>query len=230
MPAIRAVLTDIEGTTTPIAFVHRVLFPYARAALPALVGRRGDEKAVADALDEVRRLAPEVDPLSQLLRWMDEDSKIGPLKTLQGITWRDGYEAGLLQAELYADVAPALRRWHDSGTRLAVYSSGSEEAQRLIFGHGPDGDLSSLFESFFDTRIGGKRETQSYRAIARGLSLPPAGILFLSDIEAELDAAAEAGLATCQLDRPGDGTVATTRHPVAPDFDQVSTRFGLVAA
>lgn len=227
MPGPGLVLTDIEGTTTPIAFVHRVLFPHARAALPALVGRRSEEKPVADALAEIARLAPSADPLTQLLSWMDDDAKITPLKTLQGLTWRDGYEAGLLQGELYPDVPPSLRGWHEAGVRLAVYSSGSEEAQRLIFRHSPDGDLSPLFDGFFDTRIGAKREAQSYRAIARALDLPAGDILFLSDIEAELDAAASAGLPTCQLVRAEDRTVAGMRHPVAETFDQVSARFGL---
>lgn len=230
MSAIRAVLTDIEGTTTPIAFVHRVLFPYARQALPALVGKRADEKPVADALDEVRRIAPGADPLTQLLSWMDDDAKIGPLKVLQGITWRDGYEAGLLKAEIYPDVSAALRAWNGNGVRLAVYSSGSVEAQHLIFRNGPDGDLTSLFDGFFDTEVGAKRETNSYRTIAGRLGLPPEEILFLSDIEAELDAAAEAGLRCCQLVRSEDGTVASTRHPVASDFAAVSAHFGLPGA
>jgi enolase-phosphatase E1 len=230
MPTPGLVLTDIEGTTTPIAFVHRVLFPHARAALPALVGRRSEEKPVADALAEIARLAPGADPLTQLLSWMDQDAKITPLKTLQGLTWRDGYESGLLKGEFYPDVPPALRRWRAGGVRLAVYSSGSEEAQRLIFGHGPDGDLSALFDGFFDTGIGAKRESQSYRAIARALDLPVGDILFLSDVEAELDAAASAGLLTCQLVRSEDGTVAGTRHPVAEAFDRVAARFGLPAA
>ncbi|MCQ8278406.1 acireductone synthase [Acetobacteraceae bacterium KSS8] len=230
MSAIRAVLTDIEGTTTPIAFVHRVLFPYARQALPSLVGRRADEKPVADALAEVRRLAPDADPLTRLLGWMDEDAKIGPLKTLQGLVWRDGYEAGLLKAEIYPDVSPALRSWTEAGLRIAVYSSGSVEAQHLIFRNGPDGDLTALFDGFFDTGVGAKRDTNSYRTIAGRLGLPPDEILFLSDVEAELDAAAEAGLRCCQLVRPEDGTVASSRHPVAPDFAAVAARFGLPAA
>ena len=222
-----AVLTDIEGTTTPIAFVHRVLFPYARAALPALIHDRGQEPAVASALADVRALAPETDPLTQCLAWMDADAKIAPLKTLQGITWQDGYASGALRGELYADVAPALRAWHAAGVRLAVYSSGSAAAQRLIFSHTPDGDLTGLFGSFLDTAIGGKREAASYGRAASLLDVPPARILFLSDVAAELDAAAAAGLATCQLLRPRDATLATPRHCGAADFNEVATRFGL---
>jgi enolase-phosphatase E1 len=158
---------------------------------------------------------------------MDEDAKITPLKALQGIVWQDGYEAGLLQGELYPDVAPALRRWHDAGIRLAVYSSGSETAQRLIFGHSVDGDLSALFDAFFDTRIGSKRDAGSYAALVRRLDLPPGRVLFLSDVEAELDAAAQSGLSTCQLVRTGDGTRPGRVHPVAEDFDAVSRLHGL---
>lgn len=227
MPAPSVVLVDIEGTTTPIAFVHRVLFPHARTALPALVTRRFGEPQVAQALAEIERLVPGHDPLAQLFAWMDADAKITPLKTLQGITWRDGYEAGVLTGELYPDVAPALRRWHEAGLLLAVYSSGSEDAQKLIFGHSQDGDLAGLFGHFFDTRIGTKRAAESYSGIVRQLGVPPDRLLFLSDIEAELDAATSAGLLTCQLVREQDGTRAGTVHPVAADFDAVSMLFGL---
>ena len=225
-----AVLTDIEGTTTPIAFVHRVLFPYARAALPDLIRGRGTEPEIASALDAVRRLAPDADPLAQCLAWMDADAKVTPLKTLQGIAWRDGYASGALRGEIYADVAPALRAWHAAGVRLAVYSSGSEAAQRLIFGHTQAGDLTGLFGAFLDTAIGAKRETGSYSRAASLLGLPAGRLLFLSDLEAELDAAGKAGLATCQLLRPEDGTRASPRHATAADFHEVSARFGLPRA
>ena len=224
------VLTDIEGTTTPIAFVHRVLFPYARQALPDLVRRRGAEAAVAGALVEIAELAPGSDPVAQLSAWMDADAKHTPLKTLQGLAWRDGYESGLLRGELYPDVAPALRRWREAGIRLAIYSSGSEAAQRLLVGHSSDGDLSTLFDGFLDTRIGHKREPASYAQAARQLRAAAGSVLFLSDVEAELDAAAKAGLLTCQLVRPEDGTRAGDAHPVAADFDAVSRRFGLPCA
>lgn len=227
MPAPSVILVDIEGTTTPIAFVHRVLFPHARMALPALVTQRSEEKQVAQALAEVERLAPGRDTLAQLLAWMDEDAKITPLKTLQGITWRDGYEAGALVGELYPDVAPALLQWHEAGFALAVYSSGSEDAQKLIFGHSQDGDLSPLFSHFFDTSVGTKRNPGSYAGIVDRLGVTPDRVLFLSDVAAELDAAASAGLLTCQLVREQDGTTAGTVHPVAADFDAVSRLFGL---
>ncbi len=216
------VLTDIEGTTTPIAFVHRVLFPFARTRMAGFVATHRDEPEVAAALAEAERLAPGRAPLDALLGWMGEDAKVTPLKTIQGLIWGEGYRAGELQAELYPDVAPALRQWHADGVRLAVYSSGSVEAQRLIFGHVPEGDLTPLFAGFFDTRTGGKRDAESYGAIARALGAAPEALLFLSDAEAELDAAAAAGLATCQLVRPADGTVASARHVIAADFTAVT--------
>ncbi len=223
-------MTDIEGTTTPITFVHRILFPYARAALPGLLRDRAHVPAVAAAVADIGRLAPGCDPLAECFAWMDQDAKITPLKDLQGLVWADGYADGSLLGEIYPDVASALRNWHAAGVRLAVYSSGSEAAQRLIFGHTPAGDLRPLFSAFLDTRIGGKRDVSSYATAASALETTPNRMLFLSDVEAELDAAAGAGLQTCQLVRAADATVAGTRHPVAADFGAVALRFGLPQA
>ena len=211
-----AILTDIEGTTTPVAFVHRVLFPYARARMAEFVA--SGHAALAD-VPEPR--------LETLLGWMDRDEKITALKTIQGIIWEDGYKSGAITAELYADVPPALRRWARAGLRLFVYSSGSVPAQKLLFGHTPAGDLTRLFQAYFDTRVGPKRETASYADIARGVNVRPEELLFLSDIEAELDAAKASGLQTCQLVRAADGTVASARHETAKDFDDVAGKFGL---
>jgi enolase-phosphatase E1 len=224
------IVTDVEGTTTPIAFVREVLFPYARAALPALLREKAGNREVAAAVAEVAALAPGRDPLAVLLGWMDEDAKVTPLKTLQGLVWRAGYESGAIRGALYPDVAPCLRDWHRDGLGLAVYSSGSEAAQRLIFGHSVAGDLVPLFSAFFDTRIGGKRAAESYRRIASELGAPAASILFLSDMEAELDAAATAGFATCQVVRAADGTTPSPRHRHAPDFPAVTRLFGLAGA
>jgi enolase-phosphatase E1 len=213
-----AIITDIEGTTTPVAFVHDVLFPYARARLPAFLRDHEARPDVARELAEIARLVPGADPLRALNGWMDGDAKIGPLKALQGMIWQEGYADGALQGALYADVAPVLRRWHSAGVRLFVYSSGSVAAQKLLFRHSVAGDLEGLFSGFFDTGVGGKREAGSYAAIARALGLPAGEIMFLSDVTQELDAAAAAGLRRCQLVRPEDGTVAGVAHPVAVDF------------
>jgi enolase-phosphatase E1 len=218
-----AVLTDIEGTTTPIAFVHDVLFPYARARLPAFCAAHAHDPV----MDEVARLAAGADPLDTLLGWMARDEKITALKTIQGMIWADGYAKGEIVAALYPDVAPALRRWAKAGLRLFVYSSGSVAAQKLLFGHTPDGDLAPLFAGFFDTVTGPKREAGSYARICRGANLTPGETLFLSDVTAELDAAAAAGLRTCQLVRPADGTALGDNHATAADFADVAARFGL---
>lgn len=227
VPPVAAIVTDIEGTTTPIAFVHRVLFPFARTHLTVFVATNRTDPAVAAALAETERLMPGKAPLDTLLKWMDEDTKVGPLKTIQGLIWRNGYRNGELASELYPDVAPVLRAWHAAGLRLAVYSSGSVEAQKLLFGHVPEGDLTPMFTSFFDTATGGKKDAPSYRAIAASLGTAPGAVLFLSDVEAELDAATVAGLRTCQLVRPADGTAASTRHPTAASFTDVSRLFSL---
>lgn len=215
-------MLDIEGTTTPIAFVHDVLFPYARARLPDLVRDRAHDPAVSAELAAVRAQAPGQDPLTVLLGWIDADAKATPLKALQGLLWREGYADGTLRGALYPDVAPALHRWRAGGARLFVYSSGSVEAQRLLFGHSDAGDLTGLFDGFFDTRTGPKREAGSYRAIAAAAGLPAGAMLFLSDVAEELDAAAAAGLRTYQLVREADGTAVSGRHPAATEFGEVA--------
>ncbi|WP_338029805.1 acireductone synthase [Gluconacetobacter takamatsuzukensis] len=224
---IDSVLLDIEGTTIPVAFVHKVLFPYARKAMPGLLAQRANDPVVRAAVAEIAALAPGVDPLEQLNAWMDRDEKIGPLKVLQGLAWEEGYRTGALQAVLYPDVLPALRSWHAGGVHLAVYSSGSEAAQRLIYGHTTEGDVCSLFDGFYDLRIGGKREADSYRIILSKADWVPGRTLFLSDIVAELDAAAAAGVWTCQLARPEDGTSPGNAHPVAMTLGDVTRLFAL---
>jgi enolase-phosphatase E1 len=224
---IRLVVTDIEGTTSPIAFVHQVLFPFAAAELGPFLAARGNDPAVAAVLADVAARAPGEAPEAALRRWMAADEKITPLKTLQGMIWEAGFRDGRLRGKLWPDVAPRLRAWHAGGVRLAVFSSGSVAAQKLLFGFSEAGDLTPLFSGFFDTTTGPKREAASYRAILAALGATPAETLFLSDVEAELDAAAEAGIATCQIVRAEDGTKPGLRHTVAPDFAAVGTRFGL---
>jgi enolase-phosphatase E1 len=224
---VEAVLLDIEGTVTPISLVRETLFPYARTRLPDFVEAHQDDPAVQDILEQTRALEPEADPVATLLRWSDLDQKVTPLKTIQGLIWREGYEAGDLVAQFYPEVPEILTFWKKEGLPLYVYSSGSEEAQRGIFGHSQAGDLTPLFSGFYDTRIGAKRESASYQAIRAEIGLPAGLILFLSDIEAELDAAASAGFRTCQLVREADGTIPSTRHPIAADLHAVSRLFTL---
>jgi enolase-phosphatase E1 len=192
---IRAILTDIEGTTSSLSFVHDTLFPYARARLPAWVAEHGGD-------------------LDQLLAWMDADAKVTELKDIQGRIWAEGYATGELTGHVYPDAAAALRRWHAAGSKLAVFSSGSVAAQKLIFGHSDQGNLTPLFSAFFDTTTGPKRDAMSYVLIADALSVPPAGMLFLSDMSAETDAAKAAGMKALLVDREnGAGDVA--------NFDEV---------
>lgn len=203
------ILTDIEGTTSSISFVRDVLFPYARAKLPDFVRTHGHDPEVRRWLDavaiEIAASACQDAVIVETLQgWIDQDRKHTALKALQGMIWEAGYRDGDFTAPLYPDVAPALRAWHADGHALAVYSSGSVPAQKLLFAHTDAGDLTPLFSGFFDTEVGGKREAASYRAIADRLGQDPARILFLSDVVAELDAARDAGLRTVLLDRRED--------------------------
>ncbi|GAB2514403.1 acireductone synthase [Lysobacter humi (ex Lee et al. 2017)] len=205
---VRAILTDIEGTTSSISFVKDVLFPYARRALPGFVRERGGEPEVRRWLDAVATEHGAVcsdDTIVEILQgWIDQDRKHTALKALQGMIWDAGYRNADFTAHMYPDAAEALREWHAAGLPLYVYSSGSVPAQRLFFGHSSAGDLTSLFSGWFDTEIGGKREAASYRRIAEGVGQQPGDILFLSDIVEELDAAREAGLQTVLVDRLED--------------------------
>lgn len=222
---IKAVLTDIEGTTSSLSFVHDVLFPYARAALPQFVFDRRSDPEVVEILTAARVEAgmPHADDaaiVAQLRAWIDADKKITPLKALQGLIWARGYAKGELRGHVYADAAAALRAWRARELKLAVYSSGSVLAQRLLFAHTDYGDLTPLFSAFFDTTTGPKREPASYRKIADVLATPPAAILFLSDIEAELDAARAAGMHTQWLVR-GPTPAANATHPQVESFSEI---------
>ena len=207
-----AILTDIEGTTTPIAFVRDTLFPFARARLAEFVRENGHQPSVSTALDEPDTSLESV--IDALIGWIDADRKAPPLKTLQGMIWEAGYRDCSLTAPVYDDAAAALKRWQAAGIRLAVYSSGSVAAQKLLFGHTSHGDLTLLFENWFDLETGSKLEPGSYRRIADSLSPGTGDILFLSDHPGELDAAREAGLRTVRSDR-GD-------PPPAPVGDHVT--------
>ncbi|MCP1207027.1 acireductone synthase [Pantoea sp. B550] len=222
---IRAIVTDIEGTTSDIRFVHNILFPYARQHLPDFVRNNAHQPEVAAALQSVREEAdqPQADlngVTDILLSFMDQDRKSTGLKALQGMIWRDGYVNGSFTGHLYPDVLPALRHWKAQGIELYVYSSGSVAAQKLLFGYSDEGDITGLFSGYFDTRVGAKREVAAYRAIAAEIGRPAAQLLFLSDIHQELDAAAEAGWQTMQLLR-GEAD-DESRHRQVTDFTQIN--------
>ncbi|MEC8443339.1 MAG: acireductone synthase [Pseudomonadota bacterium] len=232
MQNVKLILTDIEGTTSSISFVKDVLFPYAADHLPAFVKANLNDEKVQTALQQTAELAAEdgdvinaddTDALiTKLLQWISEDRKATPLKTLQGLIWKTGYENGDYQAHMYPDATEYLKKWHDSGLPLYVYSSGSVKAQELFFGYSQDGNLLPLFKGHFDTLVGGKRETQSYRNILAELQKTHAGlnakdVLFLSDIKEELDAAKEAGMQTVWLVREDD-IPADAEHKAVKSF------------
>lgn len=223
---LRVILTDIEGTTSSIAFVKDVLFPYSRERLPAFIAARVDDPNVRHWLREAAREA-DIDEsdrdaiIAILLRWIDEDRKATPLKALQGMIWREGYETGAYRAHVYPEVAAKLRDWKARGLKLYVYSSGSVAAQKLFFAHSEAGDLTPLIDGYFDTEIGGKREAASYSRIIAAIGEQPDRVLFLSDITAELDAARAAGLRTAQLYRPPEVCPQDSTHPCATDFNGI---------
>jgi enolase-phosphatase E1 len=196
-----AILLDIEGTVSDRRFVANVLFPYARARIRELVVERGQTPAVAAALRMMTGSPTEI--ASELERWIDEDRKLEPLKTLQGLIWAEGYGSGELVSHIYPDVPPALTRWRAAGKRIAIFSSGSIAAQQLLFRHTERGDLTSFLESHFDLSTGPKIEAASYAKIAGALGLPAAEICFYSDFPAELAAARRAGMAAVLVERDG---------------------------
>ena len=205
---IKAILTDIEGTTSAVSFVFDVLFPFAARHLPEFVLNHADQPEVAEQVAAVRAESGESGASLErvveiLLGWIAEDRKATPLKALQGMVWEQGYRAGQLKGHVYPDAVEALRRWKEEGYDLYVYSSGSIQAQKLIFGCSEAGDLSPLFSGYFDTTSGPKREAASYQRIGAAVGLPGEQILFLSDVVQELDAAREAGLQTIGLAREG---------------------------
>ncbi len=227
---IRAVLTDIEGTTTPISFVYDVLFPYAAARLEEACARAAEDSAIREAVERLREEhdqeasePPAFGDGAPYARWlMEQDRKSTGLKMLQGLIWEHGYRDGSLRAQVFPDVPRALQRWQQAGLRLRVYSSGSILAQKLLFAHTEDGDLTPHFEGYHDTTTGPKMEAASYREIAAAYDLPAEEILFLSDVTAELDAAAEAGMQTVLLRRPGNKPVdLTCSYPAAADFEEI---------
>ena len=225
----RGILLDVEGTTSAVAYVYEVMFPFARAALPAYLDAEWNSPALADAKLQVARdtnnpAAAEDRDLceAELLKQMDADIKATGLKQVQGLVWQAGFESGELVAHVFDDVPPALERWQAAGIDLRIYSSGSVHAQKLFFGHTAAGDLLGYFTGHYDTKIGAKRDAASYQAIANEWGLAAGEILFLSDVVAELDAAREAGTQTGLCIRPGNAEVAPGHgHAAFTLFDEV---------
>jgi enolase-phosphatase E1 len=236
---VRAVLLDIEGTTTPIDFVFRTLFPYASEHVEEFLRQGSSDPELQTLIAELRSTwsgaacsgAPvwiestakeKLASAAAYVRWLIErDSKITPLKALEGKIWEQGFRTGALQGEVYPDVAPAFARWREQGRLIAIFSSGSVLAQKLLFAHSTAGDLSSYLQAYFDTTTGPKRDPASYKKIAALLELPPRQVLFLSDVSAELDAAAGAHMQTAHSLRPGVPEPESRTHQVIRTFDEV---------
>ncbi len=224
---VRGVLLDIEGTTSSISFVHDVMFPFVRAHLAEYLRRhwhsndmdtvrlqmaKDDGQSSWDAWLDARRVEPEsaLEACQQrLIEWMDADAKLTGLKTLQGLIWQSGFDSGQLRSHVYPDVLPAIKRWRAEGLDVRIYSSGSIAAQKLFFGHVAEhGNVLDLFSGHYDTTIGSKREATSYTRLAEDWGLAPTQILFVSDLEPELVAAAAAGLHVVASIRPGNAPLS----------------------
>lgn len=207
---VNYILTDIEGTTTSINFVYEQLFPYFRSNIGRLIDLKASNPAIQKAFLEVEKitleeeqkvLSSDTEIIAQLQKWDQSDRKITPLKTLQGILWKEGYESGELKGHVYSDVVPFFEKQKLNGIELGVFSSGSIQAQKLLFGYSEKGNVDQLFSHNFDTTTGGKRDEETYKIIAVKLGVAAQNILFLSDITEELEAASKAGMQTIQLTR-----------------------------
>jgi enolase-phosphatase E1 len=239
-------LLDIEGTTSPLAIVQTVLFPYVREHVADFVRRHWEtsdlERVRVALLDSATPSSSESFPnptsfVAEINRLMDLDAKVSPLKELQGWIWKEGFEAGKLLAEVFDDVPEAIQGWNQAGLRVSIYSSGSVLAQQLFFRHlaGPVRDLTPWLHQFFDTMVGPKQESQSYSRIVAALQTQPTAVLFLSDVLAELDAARLAGLRTALVVRPGNpgataaiDTAGINGHPVVRHFAEIDARLAEV--
>jgi enolase-phosphatase E1 len=229
------VVLDIEGTVTPVAFVHDILFPYAQRELSSFLAAQKSTSTVLHIIEQVARDAgapsfadwclhtwpsdSAIEWLVEVLHsWMAHDVKHTGLKALQGLIWERGYKDGTLKAPVFLDVPPSLRAWIKLGIPVSIYSSGSIAAQKLLFAYTDSGDLTSLFSHHFDTTSGPKRDRESYRTIAATLGVEPGRLLFFSDVPAELDAARDAGWKTVLVVRPGNIPVETADHPQIHSF------------
>jgi enolase-phosphatase E1 len=202
---MKAIITDIEGTTSSLSFVKEILFPYARDHITAYITSHDNDPAIQEALNEARKIAGAELTTDQLIeafiQWIDLDKKVTPLKTIQGLLWEKGYREGHFKGHIYADAVDSLRKWQRLGFKIFVYSSGSVYAQKLLFGHTEHGDLNPLFSGYFDTHIGVKTSPDSYSKIASSIEIQPENCLFLSDIKEELDAAHRSGMHVIWLTR-----------------------------
>jgi len=218
---VKAVLTDIEGTTSSISFVKDVLFPYAKQKMEDFVKQNKENPEVKRILNDVKEIVRKdltTDKIVEILKeWIEEDKKITPLKEIQGLIWEEGYKKGELEGHIYDDSFEKLKKWKERGIPIYVYSSGSVKAQKLLFSNTKFGDINYLFSGYFDTKIGSKKELQSYKKIAQEIGLKPEEILFLSDNPEEIEAAAKAGMKVIRFAREGE-------FEIIPDFQHKQVR------
>jgi enolase-phosphatase E1 len=222
---IQAIITDVEGTTTSLSFVKEILFPYARERLGNFIHQHAKDPQIAPLLEATRAIMGNSQVgleaiITQLHAWSDADVKITALKSLQGLLWEEGYRRSDFVGHVYPDAERNLRAWRARGLRLYVFSSGSVQAQKLLFTHTAFGDLTPLFEGHFDTHIGAKQEVSAYQRIAEHIGIPSEGTLFLSDVKEELAAATEAGMNVIWLCREGKLDTKALYRQVR-DFDAV---------
>ena len=236
----RAVLLDIEGTTTPISFVHDILFPFARdhvrdyliqhsgapevqEDIAALIREHSLDQERGEQPPQIDKVSPSIDAIVAYVNWLiKRDRKSPALKSLQGKIWEQGYRDGSLKASLFDDVAPNLGRLRRLELRIAIFSSGSVLAQQLLFAHTNTGDHSDLIDEYFDTGVGSKVSSESYSEIARRLELLPEEIVFVSDVTKELAAARDAGMSTLLCLRPGNQPQSTAEQfQVIQSFSQI---------
>ena len=238
---VRVILLDIEGTTTPIDFVYKTLFPYASHKLESFLREHARHPEIASLIEELRA-QHELDERNGLQPpgWLEDseearlrssveygqwliarDSKCAPLKSLQGKIWQQGFESGELRGQVFPDVPVAFERWRRKEKIICIYSSGSVQAQQMLFRTTPSGDLTSYILQFFDTRVGVKTESESYKKIAASLAHTPREFLFVSDAVKEIEAAQSAGMQAilCSRDPLADASPGAGR--IIHSFDEI---------
>ncbi|AUC59981.1 2,3-diketo-5-methylthio-1-phosphopentane phosphatase MtnC [Cyanobacterium sp. HL-69] len=225
---IKAILTDIEGTTSSISFVKDVLFPYAYQEMENFLVQHFNNDFVykqAKMVCELEGLKDGCQPrqIAEILReWIKCDRKLAPLKELQGMIWEKGYKNGDYQAHIYEDAYEKLKHWHRQNIPIYIYSSGSVYAQKLFFGYSNYGNLLNLFSGFFDTNVGYKQEVDSYNLIAEKMEFKPEEILFLSDIEDEIISADKAGMKTIWIIRDEQQLPENKPYKIVRNFHEIS--------
>jgi enolase-phosphatase E1 len=224
---VSGVLLDIEGTTTPISFVHEVLFAYARTHVREFLAANFDSDEVRADIALLREENPTLlSDTESIATYVElliaQDRKSTGLKSLQGKIWRQGYLDGSLKSQVFPDVLPAMKRWHETGLKISIFSSGSVLAQKLLFAYTEAGDLTKYISDYFDTNVGKKGEAESYRKIAAAMGMKPNEIVFISDVVGELEAASEAGMKVLLSIRLGNTWQESGgRYETIRSFDEI---------